>query len=132
MQNTADRKDSILKTDITEPITDHLLSFFQGEESLDSFNQKPMSENTDKKLQQIIDLEIRELYDLAFFKPYLVNYIADFKPQFHQSMSDREYRDYLERKNEEAIQEFCRSIKADCPRNEAITNALHVLLSDLL
>lgn len=57
-----------------------------------------MSENTDKKLQQIIDLEIRELYDLAFFKPYLVNYIADFKPQFHQSMSDREYRDYLERK----------------------------------
>ena len=30
MQNTADRKDSILKTDITEPITDHLLSFFQG------------------------------------------------------------------------------------------------------
>ena len=62
-----------------------------------------MSENTDKKLQQIIDLEIRELYDLAFFKPYLVNYIADFKPQFHQSMSDREYRDYLERKNEEAI-----------------------------
>ena len=66
-----------------------------------------MSENIDKKLQQIIDLEIRELYDLAFFKPYLVNYIADFKPQFHQSMSDREYRDYLERKNEEAIQEFC-------------------------
>ena len=57
-----------------------------------------MSENIDKKLQQIIDLEIRELYDLAFFKPYLVNYIADFKPQFHQSMSDREYRDYLERK----------------------------------
>ena len=52
-----------------------------------------MSENIDKKLQQIIDLEIRELYDLAFFKPYLVNYIADFKPQFHQSMSDREYRD---------------------------------------
>ena len=26
-----------------------------------------MSENIDKKLQQIIDLEIRELYDLAFF-----------------------------------------------------------------
>ena len=49
-----------------------------------------MSENIDKKLQQIIDLEIRELYDLAFFKPYLVNYIADFKPQFHQSMSDRD------------------------------------------
>ena len=24
-----------------------------------------MSENTDKKLQQIIDLEIRELYDLV-------------------------------------------------------------------
>ena len=91
-----------------------------------------MSENIDKKLQQIIDLEIRELYDLAFFKPYLVNYIADFKPQFPQSMSNREYRDYLDRKNEEAIQEFCRSIKADCPRNEAITNALHVLLSDLL
>ena len=41
-----------------------------------------MSENIDKKLQQIIDLEIRELYDLAFFKPYLVNYIADFKPSF--------------------------------------------------
>ena len=103
--------------------------FFQNRQLKKS---KPMSENTDKKLQQIIDLEIRELYDLAFFKPYLVNYIADFKPQFHQSMSDREYRDYLERKNEEAIQEFCRSIKADCPRNEAITNALHVLLSDLL
>ena len=40
MQNTADRKDSILKTDITEPITDHLLSFFQGEESLDSFIER--------------------------------------------------------------------------------------------
>ena len=25
-----------------------------------------MSENIDKKLQQIIDLEIRELYDLAY------------------------------------------------------------------
>ena len=83
-----------------------------------------MSENTDKKLQQIIDLEIRELYDLAFFKPYLVNYIADFKPQFHQSMSDREYRDYLERKNEEAIQEFCRSIKADC---RAVASAMATL-----
>ena len=47
-------------------------------------------------------------------------------------MSDQEYRDYLDRKNEEAIQEFCRSIKADCSRDEAITNALHVLLADLL
>ena len=40
MQDTADRKDSILKTDITEAITDHLLSFFQGEESLDSFIER--------------------------------------------------------------------------------------------
>ena len=47
-------------------------------------------------------------------------------------MSDREYRDYLERKNEEAIQELCRRIKADCSWDEAITNALHVLLADLL
>ena len=43
MQNTADRKDSILKTDITEPITDHILSFFQGEESLDSERAAVMS-----------------------------------------------------------------------------------------
>ena len=91
-----------------------------------------MSRNIDKKLQQIIDLETRELYDLAFFKPYLVNYIADFKPKFPKSMSNREYRDYLDRKNEEAIQEFCRSIKADSSRDDAITNALHVLLADIL
>ena len=47
MQNTADRKDSILKTDITEPITDHLLSFFQGEESLDSFIERYGAEKLD-------------------------------------------------------------------------------------
>lgn len=85
-----------------------------------------------EKLQQLIDLEAHDLYDLVFFKPYLVNFIADFKPQFPKSLSEREYRDYLDRKNEEAIQEFCRSIKADCSRDDAITNALHVLLADLL
>lgn len=91
-----------------------------------------MEKHIKEKLQQLIDLEARELYDLVFFKPYLVNYIADFKPEFPRSMSDREYRDYLDRKNEEAIQEFCRSIKADCSRDDAIKNALQVLLADLL
>ena len=38
MQNSTDQKDSTLKTDISEPITNHLLSFFQGEE-LTSYRQ---------------------------------------------------------------------------------------------
>lgn len=43
MQNTADRKDSILKTDITEPITDHLLLFFR-EKSLSIRSLKDMEQ----------------------------------------------------------------------------------------
>ena len=40
LQNKSDRKDLFPKADTTKPITDHLLSFFQGEDSLDSFMER--------------------------------------------------------------------------------------------
>lgn len=88
-----------------------------------------MKNNT--QLSTIINEEIDQLYEISFFALFLENYIADFNPEFAAAMTAGEHRQYLQQKDTEATHEFCTSIGRGLTIDEAKSNALNVLLSDV-
>lgn len=90
------------------------------------------------QLAEIIRKDAEELYFICFFEPYLINFIADLRSHnlgrttLLESMSEEQFQDYVQRKNNEAIQEMCRQIKNDIPFPTAIQMAICVLLSDFI
>lgn len=87
---------------------------------------------TNTKLNEIIDIEVDQKYNISFFESFLTNYIADFKPAIVSTMSEVEYENYIQQKNDEALQEFCKQIKSDRSITEATNAAIHSLLSDFV